>query len=149
MSTTTLDDGSHAREIGALVAKGMVPNEIASIVDLPLSYVNSLTTHDEFRAALKKFGGQEGLDRWDEYVDERRAKSSLRTRVRENMDTYFDILHELAMDEKVKSETRFSTIKFLFEGSGILKEEAPPPQVQELPQSFFTAQVAAEREMDE
>lgn len=145
---STPDDRTRdAREVAAFISKGLTPKDTAEKVDFPLAYVNELTEMLEFEDALKHIGGEPALERWEEYKLDKSASVNLRTRVREKLGDYFDILDAIAMDPRAKPETRFAVIKELLVQAKISEDEQAPT-VADFPQSFFTAIVQAAKEED-
>jgi hypothetical protein len=131
-----------AKEVAAFIAKGLSPIDTAAKVDLPVGYVHELTRLPEFEAALHHVGGDQAVASWNEYSLEREASGNLRTKVRERLNDYFDILDTIASNPDAKPETRFAVIKELLAQARI-SDEVVAPVAQELPPSFFTSLASA------
>ena len=136
-----------AREVAAFIARGLTPVEVSQKVDLPLGYVNDLTRLPEFQGFIQHIGGDEAVTRWEEYALDKAAGASLRSLVRGRLTEYFEILDSIAMDGKNKPEVRFAVIKELLVQSKVSEDDVAPT-TQELPPSFFTSLVEADKEYE-
>jgi hypothetical protein len=137
-----------AREVAFLVAKGLTPDVVAQKTDLPRTYVDKLCETDTFTRVLEEVGGDAALKAWNEYKVGRQSQISLRTKVRTQVDDYFNILDTIARDSQTKPEVRKDIIFRLLDQAGISKDTSEAPQTIELPPSFFTALATANEEME-
>ncbi|MHA2068151.1 MAG: hypothetical protein ACXABY_27635 [Candidatus Thorarchaeota archaeon] len=137
-----------AREVAYLVAKGLTPDVVAQKTDLPRAYVDQLTGTDTFLQVLEDVGGESALRIWNEYQIEQSAQLNLRTKVRERVDTYFQILDDIATDPRVKPEVRKDIIFRLMDQARLKEDAGDAVQTMDLPPSFFTSLAEANAELD-
>lgn len=95
-----------AREAAVHVAEGELEDNIWRSLDITLDDLHQIFSLPEFEAALRDIAGESFLQNWKLAKEEELLTEGIRGKVRKSLDSYFDHLEAIALNEDISPETR-------------------------------------------